>query len=175
MASDVSEGLTPIEEERLIATLGGLGTRMSDALFNAVAAKFVLTGVSTFILRRRDGGAEVEILLTNRDASFPGWEGQWHVHGSMLRANDTPGSYEDALKRVEADELGVTFITAPWFVTTLLCETARGPINEMIFVCQIEGEPPVGKFFGVGHLPEDLIPSHHPLITAAVRHFLERN
>lgn len=170
----ITEGLTAIEEGRLIDLCGKVGTKMSRSFYNAVAAKFVMTGIEAVTLRHhRD---RVEILLTQRAADDAYWPGQWHSPGSILRAADAPaepgvvGSYDAAFRRVE-NEIGTSFAHISGLVGSVFHRTHRGPENCLVFVCQLAGEPQKGSFFPVDSLPEPFIDSQRSAIEMAVRAF----
>jgi hypothetical protein len=92
----------------------------------------------------------------------------------MLRASDKPGSYEDAFRRVQMNELKMGFFTAPEFVTARFLATDRGPENACIFVCEVEGEPDHGTFCDVDNLPPDLLTHHYEIIRVAVEYWREK-
>ena len=97
--------------------------------------------------------------------------GRPHSPGSMLRASDKPGSYENAFWRVESKELNMSFVETPEFVDARFLATDRGPENANIFVCEIEGVPEHGGFCDVTVLPSDLLGHHYEIISVAVEHW----
>lgn len=140
----------------------------------AIQSRFVLTAIETVILRESSPG-NIEVLLLQRSNSDPVWHGAWHSPGSMVRATDITGDEflgaEDAFKRVQNSELGVTFTRQPEHVATFVHNTDRGKETAIVFVCEVTGEQKTGKFFDVNNLPSTLLSHHTRIINAAVEYF----
>ncbi len=168
----ITVGLTDSEEQCFIDLCTKLGQPVSHALFNALAAKFVLVGLETVIWRRRPSG--LEVLLTQRPANDANWPGFWHSPGVMLRATDAPKEvgvpchFESAFYRAEA-EIGANFSSWPRFAGINFIRGRRGPNVCLIFACQISGSPARGQFFPTIDLPEPLVEGHLRIIEQAIR------
>jgi hypothetical protein len=164
------ERLSSAEEEQLISLLSRLQVNaMPTRVFNVLATKVALTGISAAILDARDGG--LDILLTQRPLDDP-WAGQWHMPGSIVRPTDAPdeidveGNYDAAFRRIEK-EIKTPFITPPRFIGKYFHRGTRGTGTDLIFICEVE-ECEVGEYFPVDALPEKVIGCHRPMIERAV-------
>ncbi|MFH2108933.1 MAG: hypothetical protein ABII16_00520 [Patescibacteria group bacterium] len=158
----IADNLSETEEKKLVSLLDKVGPKMPTPVYNAVAAKFVLVAIETVILRRKQG--KVEVFLAKRPPTDAYYPNMLHSPGTILRASDRPGSYQDAFERVQKNELGVSFVSLPEFIGSHYFHTSRGPENALAFICKIDQEPKVGKFYNTSNLPENLVPHHYILI-----------
>ncbi|MDB4978422.1 MAG: hypothetical protein JWM56_608 [Candidatus Peribacteria bacterium] len=164
--------LSPADEQLLVGLLEKLGpSTMPVSVFNALAAKVVLTGIELIILRRHAGW--VEVLLLQRPADDPHWPGQWHIPGTILRNSDAPevlnaeGSYRPALLRIQTGELKVR-VTNPRPVGSYFHRAERGVVNSLLFIGKADDNGEEGSYFPVDELPDDIIGCHRPMIELAV-------
>jgi len=136
-----------------------MGPPIPHKIFRLIAHRFVLTPVEAVVLRKKD--SKIQVLLIKRDPDDPDWGGQLHSPGTILRANDEDGkrSYSSALRRLEERELKTKFSKPPILITPWFHRGNRGIENAMIFLCQIKGDPPVGKFYNIDSLPKNIIKS----------------
>jgi len=144
-------------------------------IFRLIAQRFVLTPVEAVVLRKK--ATNIQVLLIERGRNDPDWGGQLHCPGTILRANDAKGKgdYSYALERLEENELKTRFLKPPVFITTWFHKVTRGVENAMVFVCQIKGEPSVGKFYDIENLPNNIIKSQIGFIKFAAKAALSRN
>lgn len=161
--------LSDKDERILISLLTKVEGQMSYKIFREVAKKFVLTPIEAVIFRKHNH--QFQILLIKRDQNDPDWGGKLHVPGTILRKRDLDNSqnYDRALKRIEEKEIKVNFYQKPVLVGTYFSKTKRGVENSLIFVCQIEGDPKVGKFYDVNKLPQNIINSQIGFIKLALK------
>ncbi|MBU4380853.1 hypothetical protein L6255_03710 [Candidatus Parcubacteria bacterium] len=165
----IADNLSETEEKKLVSLLDKVGPKMPTPVYNAVAAKFVLVAIETVILRRKQG--KVEVFLAKRPPTDAYYPNMLHSPGTILRASDRPGSYQDAFERVQKNELGVNFVFPPEFVGSYYFHTSRGPENSLVFLCEVEKEPKTGKFYDVRNLPENLLPHHYIVIAKVLDYY----
>jgi hypothetical protein len=139
-------------------------------IFHEVARVSTMPIVEVVPLRVAQRGI-TEILLLQREDDDPVWPGQLHVPGTVVRASDTPGSFDDPLNRVLTKELANTKTTSPVFVKNILHHSGRGMEASQIFWVEVEGEPAGGKFYDVDSLPESIVQSQLDFIPDAIAHF----
>src|SRR5581483_10648257 len=125
-------------------------------IFHEVTRLTVMPIVEVVPLRLARSG-KIEILLLQREADDPVWPGQLHVPGTVIRATDTPGSFNTPLQRVLTKELNGTKTSEPMFVKSILHHSGRGIEASQIFWVKVEGEPTEGKFYDVDSLPQSLV------------------
>jgi hypothetical protein len=125
-------------------------------------------------LRRRPDDS-VEVLLLERDADDPIFSGQLHTPGTVVRPNDSAGSFDDALSRILDYELKGVKTTPATFVKNILHHSGRGMEASQIFWVELLEDPRVGQFYGVDNLPEQLMQSQLEFISLAVEHYLGSN
>lgn len=163
--------LSEQEIDRLVGLLSRLEPGFLPlSVFHAVARLVALPIVEVVPLRVKSAGG-VEILLLRRPADDPVWPNQLHVPGTVVRASDEPGFFDDALARVLAQELDGTSTSSPVFVKSMLHMQARGMEAAQIFWVLVEGEPTEGTFYDADDLPEALVATQLDFIPVAVAHF----
>ncbi len=115
---------------------------------------------------------EIYVLLTKREDDDPNWPGMWHTPGTVVRATDREGSFEDAFERIIAGELNGTEVAeSPVFVGNLLHKVKRGMESAMIYRVRITGETKSGSFFKKNELPENIIDTQKDFIQMAINNF----
>jgi uncharacterized RmlC-like cupin family protein len=133
--------------------------------------RLVATPIIEVVPLRRSPNGKVEILLLKREADDPVWPGQLHVPGTVVRASDTPGSFDEALGRVLNKELVSVTTSKPVFVKNILHFSGRGMEVSQIFWTEIQGEPVTGEFYEPDDLPQTIVKSQLDFIPDAVAHF----
>ena len=105
----------------------------------------------------------------------------------MLRASDVPmetktnpgipsfDGFKTAFDRIVSGEFKANFKNEPQQVKSVFHFTPRGPEIALIFICELDSEPRVGKFFDADALPPNLIDHHHKMIAIAVGAFRKDN
>lgn len=117
----------------------------------------VLVTIEMVPLRRTTNG-EVEVLLVQREADDPYWPNMYHVPGTVLRASDAAGSYEDAFKRILQGELqGTATSGQPQHLKDLFHQVKRGRELALVHYIAISDEPVVGTFYPVSALPDTIV------------------
>ena len=166
--------LTKQEEKELIRLLGKMEFPVSQELFFAWSKSSTTVSADVILMRKSAIGHEV--FLTYRDDLF--YKG-WHVPGSVRLP---PEAWEDALKRVLTDELGLPASTKVEFFKwidhqngTGIGQSPRGSVISIYSICMnsegvVENEK--ARFFRVSDLPTDIIPIHVPIIQEVVRKFI---
>lgn len=117
----------------------------------------------------------IEVLLTKRENDDPNWAGMYHTPGTVIRASDTEGSYDDAFNRILEGELKGTITKSPVFVTSILHKVKRGMESSLIFWVEVTCEPLTGEFYDSNHLPESLIDTQIKFINIAIEDFKKIN
>lgn len=120
---------------------------------------------------RKSSNGKVEILLLKREADDPVWPGQLHVPGTVVRASDAPGSFEESLNRILVKELAGVNTSKPTFVENILHHSGRGMEVSQIFLTEIQGKPVVGEFYDIDDLPQSIVKSQLDFIPDAIAHF----
>ncbi len=167
--------LTPDEEQQLITLAPKIGSHMSSVLYNAFAPKFALTAIETVIVKQFPD--RLGVLLTRRPTTDAHYPNMWHSPGSMLRASDAPeeidlpGNFNDALHRVQLDEIGACFRHPPTFVDHVFQRTLRGVENALVFLCELATREKAGTWFDADDLPQELIKHHYRVIHVAVQYY----
>lgn len=119
----------------------------------------------------RKNGEAVEVLLLERRADDPVFAGQVHTPGTVIRPDDTLGSFNDAFQRLLAGELHGVATTEPVFVTNILHDVGRGTEASHIHWVKVLGEPAVGQWYPADSLPDNLVRGQLDFIPLAVEHF----
>lgn len=175
---------TKEKEDQLVELISEMGSQWTPRLYNTFAPKCAFTAIETVFLKR-DNRGHVNVLLTKRPPNDAYYPNQWHSPGTMLRGADVPketktnpdvpkfDGYKEAFDRLVEGELKLQFRGEPKQVKSFLHFTPRGPENALIFLCELDGEPKVGRFFDIMELPPDLIEHHHRIIYTAVKAFEE--
>ncbi len=135
-------------------------------------ARLTVTPIIEIVPLRKNIEGRVEVLLTKREDDDAHWAGMYHTPGTVIRASDIPGSYDDAFKRIISGELGGISVSEPVYVTSILHKVKRGMESALIFWVEVNEEPKTGEFFDYGNLPEDLIDTQKPFIKMAIKDFL---
>lgn len=122
--------------------------------FNSIIEHAVLPAVYTAVFQTIEG--RLHILLTPRSDEY--WPNSVHVPGSIVRTTDREGDYEDALGRVQLNELRrLHYQGVPKFAGCGIVKTRRCTENYVVFVVFTDQEPAVGKFYPADNLPKNLI------------------
>ena len=141
--------------------------------FNIFAAvsRLVVTATAEVIPFRK-GNNGLEVLLIERPKSDPFWGGLYHFPGSVLRADDNDTLYESSFKRIFEEELhGVLVIGEPKYFKTQFQKLKRGATLTAIHIIEVAGNSPVGTFFNVEYLPQNIIEYHRENIISAAKMF----
>jgi hypothetical protein len=120
---------------------------------------------------RISADGKVEVLLLQREADDPIWPGQLHVPGTVIRATDAPGSFDNPLQRVLTKELPGTKTSEPAFVESILHYSGRGMEASQVYWVEIQNEPAEGVFYVTEDLPETIVQSQLDFIPDAIAHF----
>lgn len=139
-------------------------------IFHEVARLVALPIIEVVPLRRAAQGG-IEVLLLAREADDPAWPGMLHVPGTVVRASDTMGSFDDALKRILVDELAGISSSPPVFVKNIVHKQARGVEVSQIFWVEVTAEPAVGRFYNAEALPKTLVETQRGFIVDAIEDF----
>jgi hypothetical protein len=122
------------------------------------------------VRKRQNSG--VEILLLERDADDPIFPGQLHTPGTVVRPDDSSGSFDDALRRILDDELQGIKTTIPAFVRNIFHHSGRGMEASQIFWVELAEAPKGAHFYAADSLPERLMRSQLDFIPLAIEHYL---
>lgn len=141
-------------------------------IFEQIARLVALPILEFIPLRKTTAG--VEVLLIQRPENDPLWPGMLHTPGTVIRATDINKDHNTnwpAAERIVNDELKGTKIGHPHFAGSQLHTSKRGVEQAQIYWVEVEGEPRVGKFYGVNNLPETLIDSQISFITLVTNNY----
>jgi ADP-ribose pyrophosphatase YjhB (NUDIX family) len=139
-------------------------------IFHAVT-RLVATPIVEVVPLRLTAAGKVEVLLLQREANDPVWPGQWHVPGTVVRATDTPGSFDDALERVLSGELHNVLASRPVLVESIIHRQARGMEVSQVFWVEVQENSPVGAFHDIDNLPGTIVETQLDFIPDAIAHF----
>jgi hypothetical protein len=134
-------------------------------------ARLVTLPIVEIVPLRKTRIDTIEILLTKRPDDDPHWPGKLHTPGTVIRATDSEGSYEDAFERILEGELAGIKTSQPVFVQNLLHHEGRGMADAHIYYVEVYSEPFEGSFYDVDHLPETIAWSQPIFIETAVSAF----
>jgi hypothetical protein len=167
-------GLSAEETFQVVGLLSKLhpGSLPFD-IFHEVT-RLVATPIIEVVPLRRSADGEIEILLLKREEDDPVWPGQLHIPGTVVRASDAPGSFDEPLRRVISTELAGTKTSEPTFVKNLFHHSGRGMEASQIFWVEIRDKPAIGEFYNANNLPGSVVQSQLDFIPDAVTHFKER-
>ncbi len=114
---------------------------------------------------------EVEVLLFQRPDNDPHYPGLWHSPGTIYAGGPVGETDEEALARLVEKELHPARLVRVQLVGTInswigrLPPTNRASMRGAVFLGEIEGEAPGGKWFKFWDLPKvPLVESHRWLI-----------
>ena len=155
--SDVAKALSAFESGKL----------PSD-VFNQVA-RLTVTPVVELVAFFRDTDNATKVFLLRRDINDPLWGNMYHVPGSIVLASDAPGSFSDALHRIQTSKLDSVDLTEPRLVDIQLCKVARGTEVAIIYAAELKGRPSEDMLFDLQALPDGMIEGHSEFIAAAVK------
>lgn len=147
------------------------GELLPTPVFNAIAETMALPYVELVIFSA-NARHQDQVLMSRREANDAYFPNLWHVPGTMLRASDVTFRGNDlnvAIKRLLDDELQGLEVTHLTFTGFHFHRVARGVGLSLIHIALATGNPSVGQFFGVNHLPNDMIPEQAQFIYKAVR------
>lgn len=110
------------------------------------------------------------VLLTQRPANDVFWPNQWHIPGSVVRANDPvkhEHDYDAALSRVLGEVGGdIQVIGTPVEFDTVRRRDVRGSEVTVRLLAEVQGDPEHGRFFDTAevllHPPEGGLIESHP-------------
>jgi ADP-ribose pyrophosphatase YjhB (NUDIX family) len=155
--------LTKKEQETLIRLITQVKDPIPTPVYNALAARFPHIAIEVAVVRSRAG--KWEILLTQRSPEDKFWPNLWHIPGTIIRNRE---SFLSALQRLER-EFGFSFIKEKLeFITVVnYLSSPRGHEISLVYryIVPPEFQPPKGKFFGLGDLPEEIVREHRLVIS----------
>ncbi len=157
--SDLREAAAELLEQ--IPPGEALGTR----LFNAIARLTPTIAVEAVALRWR--GSRIEVFMTQR-SSHEAYPNQWHAPGSISRNGEEP---KHVFARLERREFQVP-VASFRQVGDIWHQEERSWMHGLIYLVVLTQEPPVGHWWDVEELPENIV-SHHreTVIPKAVKAF----
>lgn len=139
-------------------------------IFVQIARLAVMSILEVVPLRIYRG--HVQVLMIKRPADDKFWANLWHTPGSVVRPDDGDGAFTGTFARIHRDELAsVPLADGPHYVHSELRTSNRGVENARIFYVEVVGEPPVGTFYDIDHLPDDMITSQRGFINLAAQQF----
>lgn len=142
------------------------------AIFHQVTRLAAMPIVEVVPLRVSANG-RIEVLLLLRETDDPVWPGQLHVPGTVVRATDTPGSFDAPLQRVLSKELTGTRTSEPHFVKSILHYSGRGMEVSQVYWVEVQSEPVEGVFYDAEDLPDTIVRSQLDFISDTIAHFTD--
>lgn len=137
--------LSAKEEKDLIKLLKKVKLPAPYSVFRALCKSVPMVAVNLAVMPD-----DQHLLLTHRKDEF--YDG-WHIPGSILRYKENPKS---VLKRVSHQEVGMK-IKSPQFINYFMENDKRGQELVLLFVARPIGNPKIGTYFKLNHLPKDLL------------------
>lgn len=165
------------EQEETIATryLARLAEEAPDRLpfgiFVPIAKLMVMHTVEVgFVKPSAEDTERPLVLLTQRPASDVFWPNQWHIPGSVVRANDPvkhEHDYDAALSRVMGEVGGdIQIVGEPVEFDTVRRRDVRGSEVTVRLLAEVQGNPEHGRFFDATEVlqrpPEGGLIESHP-------------
>lgn len=135
-------------------------------------ARLTVTPIVEIVPLRKTEEDTVEVLLIRREENDPNWPGMYHTPGTVVRASDKEGSYDDAIKRILKGELKGVETKQTIFVTNLLHRVKRGMESSLIYWVEVTGRASVGEFYNLDKLPDNIIDTQIGFIRMAAQDFL---
>jgi hypothetical protein len=141
-------------------------------IFLEVARLVALPIIEIIPLRWNDG--HIEVLLTKRLDNDKHWPGMWHTPGTVVRATDAIGNYQDAFDRILDGELkGVALKGEPQFLMAFRHESKRGTEDAKVYYVEVVGEPKEGRFYDIDQLPLNIVSTCSDFVKVAAISFHE--
>jgi uncharacterized RmlC-like cupin family protein len=140
------------------------------AIFHEVT-RLVVTPIVEVVPLRLAANGKTEILLLKREVDDPVWPHQLHIPGTVVRASDAPGSFNDPLQRILAKELSGVKTSEPAFVKNILHHSGRGMEASQIFWVEVQSGVTKGEFYDADDLSESIVKSQLDFIPDAITHF----
>lgn len=166
-----------LSEDEIRSIVDGLSKLNPGFLPFDIFRQFTRLGVTPILevvpLRKNSQG-NTDILLLARPVDDPVWPSQLHIPGTVIRATDTPGSFETAFKRIFDEELKGTEPSAPVFVQNIFHHSGRGMETSHVYWAEVRGEPAAGSFYSAALLPENIVTSQLDFIPQAVAAYENR-
>lgn len=146
--------------------------QLPPELFYTIAS-LTVTPILEIVPLRRAANGTVEVLLFKREASDPIWGGLLHTPGTVIRASDQPGTFNDAFRRLLSGEMaGINTGNQPQFVETIFHQVKRGRELAMIYWVSVAGEATgSGTWYPLTGLPDQLVDSQRSFIERAANDF----
>ncbi len=139
-------------------------------IFHQFARLYVTPIVEVVPLKKQVNG-DITTILLRRDINDPVWPGMQHTSGTVIRASDKAGSFEDAFDRIIDELCGLEIEGKPQFVTYKLHKVDRGMEMAMIFFVEYNGKIKCGDEVNVNKLPKDIVKTQLEFINEAVNKF----
>lgn len=158
--------IQPSEESSLLVELlsGSTPGDLTPEVFEAVGRVAVYPAVEFIPLRKTSD--KIEVLLFERPNTDIMWPSMLHTPGTVLRPTDC--TYQDAFNRLHREELMGLETDPPLFLGAELSVNKRGRCVLLEHLVIVMGEPKVGKFYDVNHLPDLFIEAQRPSLERAV-------
>lgn len=163
--------LTPEELEQYLALQKKVGWRRTGTpAFESNFSIWPFTPSEQALVRERDGVKEV-LMWRRKDAYYEGW----HMAGGYIIRGESDDEWVNRVIKKETDLTLRRFFPIRRFNTRP--ETGWVPNHQMavFFVCEVEGEPSVGKFFPIypkPEIPDDVLGHHVKYLDCLRAHFM---
>jgi hypothetical protein len=143
------------------------------ALFDALNKKQPTFAMEGVLIRESPVTGELEVYLTQRSMSETAYPGEFHAPGSGLRNKEDWKKAAERLARSEY-KVPVKKVTV-LFESCFFYDEARGWYCSVPCLIELDGEPIVGKWYSVDHLPDKTVGHHRDdIIPAVVRYWRNR-
>lgn len=113
----------------------------------------------------------LRVYLLKRSADDPLWPNMYHVPGSTVLSNDTPGSFADALQRALSNRLVALEPFNLTHIETRLCRVSRGLEVAIVYSTELKLPPEENSLYSFEALPENIIEGHEDFIKIAFKKF----
>ena len=95
-----------------------------------------------------------KVLLIPR-TTFP-YKGMWHLPGGLIHYGE---SFDNAVKRVVEGETGLE-LKKHSFHSLASAMDKRGQVLQHFYVCNVAGNPKIGRFFEKDEIPSNTVANH---------------
>lgn len=116
-------------------------------------------------IRRHE--SKIEVLLLARSNNDVFWHGGLHIPGCVVRPDDT---FDDVKNRLINEELQGIKVRDLYFLLVEIRKSKRGNEQAQVFMLEVEGDAPVGKFYPINALPNNIVEGQERLINLAAKH-----
>lgn len=115
---------------------------------------------------------KVNILMYKRSSNDPVWPDMLHTPGTVIRASDKKGSFEDPINRIVHEEMiGIKLLSKPIFYKHYFHMTKRGMQLALAYWVEVDGNFNSDMFYDAHELPKNTVDTQLKFINDALKAF----